>query len=82
MHFITRATALLAFAASALAANDPDPTFDAITKPGLDEKVPAGETYTIEWIVPPTAPAGPVTISLLGGKDGGSLDPITDIASK
>lgn len=84
MHLTTWATIILAAAGRAVRgqAVDPDPTFDAITKPGLDENVPAGKTYTVEWIVPDTAPAGPVTLTLLGGKDGGSLNPLGDIGSK
>ena len=71
---------LLGLAASA-SAQAPDPNFDAITKPGLHEEVSAGSVYTVEWVAPPTAPKGSVSITLLGGASPGSLVPISDIAS-
>jgi hypothetical protein len=73
--------ALLAFSRHGLAA-DPDPNFDAITKPTTGENVPAGSTYTIQWEVPSGAPTGQVTIELLGGQTNLTLSPVSTIASK
>lgn len=84
MHLLFSVSALVAaLAARALGQDlDPDPNFDAITRPGLNEAVVAGTTYTIEWTVPPTAPSGPVTITLLGGPNQGGLDPVATVVSK
>jgi len=49
--------------------------FDVISKPGNFEKVPASSTYNIVWDPKPEH-AGTVTISLIGGKDQKSLQPV------
>lgn len=82
MQLVTRVAALLALTATSLAQLEPDPDFDAITKPGLNEKVPAGKTYTVEWTQPETAPDGPVTLSLIGGVDQGHQNVLEEIGSK
>ncbi|EAW17793.1 GPI anchored serine-threonine rich family protein [Aspergillus fischeri NRRL 181] len=62
------ASVVSCLAALAMAATKPDytqdPTGNAILKPGLNELVPAGKQYTIEW--DPTT-TGPVSLVLLRG---------------
>ncbi len=72
--------AVLAFAASALAA-DPTAGFNPITKPTEGEKVPAGSTYEIVWQPSATYP-GAITIGLLGGDSPATLSVVDTIASK
>ncbi|KAH8885087.1 hypothetical protein GQ53DRAFT_367194 [Thozetella sp. PMI_491] len=74
MHF-TAAT-VLAFAASALAQTL---HFDAITKPGQSETIPAGSKYTIQW-EPSTEYSGTVSLSVIGGASPQTLQPVADIA--
>ncbi|GFF80574.1 uncharacterized serine-rich protein C1E8.05 [Aspergillus udagawae] len=62
------ASVVSCLAALAMAATKPDytqdPTGNAIVKPGLNEQVPAGKPYTIEW--DPTT-TGPISLVLLRG---------------
>ncbi|PKX97273.1 GPI anchored serine-threonine rich family protein [Aspergillus novofumigatus IBT 16806] len=62
------ASVVSCLAALAMAATKPDytqdPTGNAILKPGLNELVPAGKPYTVEW--DPTT-TGPVSLVLLRG---------------
>ncbi|RLL96279.1 hypothetical protein CFD26_105765 [Aspergillus turcosus] len=62
------ASVVSCLAALAMAATSPDysqdPSGNAILKPGLNEQVPAGKPYTIEW--DPTT-TGPVSLILLRG---------------
>ncbi|GIK00095.1 hypothetical protein Aspvir_004110 [Aspergillus viridinutans] len=74
------ASVVSCLAALALAATNPDYTHDpsgnAIVKPGLNEQVPAGKPYTIEW--DPTT-TGPVSLVLLRGPSNNVL-PIATLA--
>ncbi len=70
---------VLALAVTALA--DVTPGFDAITKPGQGESVPAGSTYQIVW-QPSAAHPGAVTLGLLGGASTATLSVVGTIASK
>ncbi len=71
--------AVLAFAATVLA--DVTPGFDAITKPGQGESVPAGSKYQIVW-QPSAAHPGAITLGLLGGASAATLSVVGTIASK
>ncbi len=71
--------AVLAFAATVLA--DVTPGFDAITKPGQGESVPAGSKYQIVW-QPSAAHPGAITLGLLGGASTATLSVVGIIASK
>ncbi|KAK3898329.1 Ser-Thr-rich glycosyl-phosphatidyl-inositol-anchored membrane family-domain-containing protein [Staphylotrichum tortipilum] len=71
--------AVLAFAASALAA-DPTPGFNAITKPTKNEDVPAGSTYDIVWL-PSAEHPGAIKIGLLGGATPATLNVLDTIAT-
>lgn len=74
-------TALLALAATAIAQVAQDPNFDDIKSPSMGEKVPAGSTYEIKWLLR-SKKTGTVTIQVLGGNDGASLVPKDTIASQ
>lgn len=65
--------AVLALASSVLAQT---PGFNVISKPGNFEDVPAGSTYSVVWSPSPAYSGKSVTVSLIGGKDQGSLQPI------
>lgn len=65
--------AVLALASSVLAQT---PGFNVISKPGNFEDVPAGSTYTVVWSPSPDYAGKSVTVSLIGGKDQKSLQPI------
>ncbi|KAH8896818.1 hypothetical protein GQ53DRAFT_743375 [Thozetella sp. PMI_491] len=54
--------------AGALLASQALAAFDTLTKPTDMEKVPAGSTYTVEWLLDDSFPTGPVTIKLAGGE--------------
>ncbi|SPO00966.1 uncharacterized protein DNG_03714 [Cephalotrichum gorgonifer] len=76
MQFVIPAATLLAFVSGALAQVA---GFDTITKPETDEKIAAGSTYTIVWEAAPAKyDDETVTISLIAGKDRGSLIPLAD----
>ncbi|KAI0136694.1 Ser-Thr-rich glycosyl-phosphatidyl-inositol-anchored membrane family-domain-containing protein [Xylariales sp. AK1849] len=75
MRFTAISAAALAFAASTLAQTA---GFDAITSPGKDVDVPAGETFTIEW--QPGTYDGTVTLSLLGGQTPETLQVLSAFA--
>ncbi len=79
MRFTISTAALVPFASSVLAQTTP--RFDVISKPTKDENVPAGSTYDIVW-APSAGYTGTVTISLLGGADAGSLQPVETIKSE
>ncbi|KAF7166275.1 hypothetical protein CNMCM5623_000032 [Aspergillus felis] len=74
------ASVVSCLAALAMAATKPDYTHDAsgnpILKPGLNEQVPAGKPYTIEW--QPTT-TGPISLVLLRGPSNNVL-PIATLA--
>ena len=78
MRFTMSAAAFAAFITAVLAQTA---DFDAITKPTKDEKIPAGSTYQVEWQVSAQY-LGPVTLSLLGGADPGSLQALGAIGSE
>ena len=48
-----------------------------VTSPAKDQQVPTGQSFNIEWT--PGKAKGPVTISLMGGKDQGSQQTIGDL---
>ncbi|GFF51648.1 uncharacterized serine-rich protein C1E8.05 [Aspergillus udagawae] len=74
------ASVVSCLAALAMAATKPDytqdPTGNAIVKPGLNEQVPAGKPYTIEW--DPTT-TGPISLVLLRGPSN-NVVPIATLA--
>jgi len=75
MRFTISAAALAALISTALAQTS---DFDPIFTPTKDEKVPAGKDYEITWQSVAKYPGG-VTLSVLGGADPGSLQPIGTI---
>jgi hypothetical protein len=78
MRFFASASAILAFAASVIAQT---PGFDPIFTPGLNEKVPAGETFEITWEATEPYKNANIKISLIGGASQATLQPIADITS-
>jgi hypothetical protein len=74
----TIASAVVAFAASALAQTE---GFDAINIPEENQVIPAGSTFEVKWDAPATYLTGTISISLIGGADQGSLQPIAEIDS-
>ena len=75
----TITSAIVAFAASALAQTE---GFDAINIPEENQVIPAGSTFEVKWDAPATYLTGTISISLIGGADQGSLQPIAEIDSK
>ncbi|KFH48014.1 hypothetical protein ACRE_010470 [Hapsidospora chrysogenum ATCC 11550] len=78
MRFFASASAVLAFAASAMAQTA---DFNPVYSPKDGEVVPAGSTFEVTWSAPAKYKDGTVSISLIGGADQSTLVPITDIAS-
>ncbi|KAI1376375.1 Ser-Thr-rich glycosyl-phosphatidyl-inositol-anchored membrane family-domain-containing protein [Hypoxylon crocopeplum] len=76
MRSTTIFASALAFAASAFAQTD---GFAVMTSPTEGEKIPSGQTFTIEWEA--GTYTGPVTISILGGDTPSTLVPGATIAS-
>jgi len=72
---------VLALAGSALAQTS---GFNVFKTPASHEVVTAGTTYPVEWTYNPNQPeyAGPITIELYGGKDAGTLQFVSTLASK
>jgi len=63
--------------------SEPDAHFDSIFKPGPDEAVPAGKTYTIQWTAPHDDTLnGPVRIVLYGGSSAATLSTVKTVASE
>lgn len=73
MRFLTAVTALTGAIGTAFAQTS---NFHALTKPGMHEEVPAGETYTVTWNVAKNYEDEKVVIGLLGGDSGSSLHPM------
>ena len=75
--FKMRASAfgVLAVAAAALAQTK---DFDALTSPPTHAKYNIGDTLPIAWT--PSAPAGKITLTLIGGPTASDLAPVTVIA--
>lgn len=53
--------------------------FHALTRPGMNEEVPAGKTYTVTWNVAEDYEDGEVVIGLLGGDSGSTLQSLGTI---
>jgi hypothetical protein len=77
MRLVNHGIAVLLQASCSLA------VFNVMDKPLKYENITAGTTYTLQWIVDPISPTGPVTIILAGGESHpGGLFPIgTPLAS-
>lgn len=69
---------LAAFAATVLAQTK---DFDPVTKPDMNAKIPAGETFEIEWQAPAKYAAGTVSLHLIGGETQDTQVPLADIAA-
>lgn len=78
MRFFSAASAVLAFAASALAQTA---DFNPVYAPSQDQVVPAGQPFKVTWSAPAKYSSGTVSISLIGGADQNSLVPIGTIAT-
>ncbi|VUC37939.1 unnamed protein product [Clonostachys rosea] len=78
MRFFTAASAVLAFAASALAQTA---DFDPIYSPAEGTSVQAGQPFKVTWSAPAKYQSGTVSISLIGGADANTLVPISTIAT-
>jgi len=78
MRFFPSASAVLAFAASAIAQTA---DFNPVYSPKDGEVVPAGSTFEVTWSAPAKYKDGTVSISLIGGADQSTLVPISDVAS-
>lgn len=81
MRFTISAAAVVAFASSVLA-QDPTSDFDPITEPALNEAVPAGQTFNIQWTSSDKYADELIDIALIGGPDQKSLVPVTTVASE
>lgn len=79
MRFTATASAVMAFAASALAQTE---GFNPINTPAKDAVLPAGSTFEVTWDVPDEYRDDSVSISLIGGDNPKTLVPVTDIAGK
>lgn len=77
MRFLVPLIALLGAIIPATTA--PTSGFHALTRPGRNEKVPAGKKYKVRWKVAEEYEDEKVVISLLGGDTGSTLDPIGTI---
>lgn len=78
MRFFASASALLAFAASAVAQTA---DFNPIYAPKAGEVITAGSPFTITWRTTPKYANEKITISLSGGASQLQQVPITTIAS-
>lgn len=78
MRFTAAASAILAFAVSALAQTA---DFNPIYKPESGSTVEAGSTVEITWEAPAKYASGTVSIHLIGGATQNTQEKIADIAS-
>lgn len=78
MKFLAPVSALVAFAASALAQTE---GFNPIFNPEANQEIPAGKPFEITWEASEEFADQTISLHLIGGEDQGTQVPLADLAA-